>query len=901
MNADTLIRTKLQSPVIGPNILPRTRLIERLESGRYRKLTLISAPAGYGKSTLASAWLEACDCMGAWLSLDENDNDLGIFVNYFVGAIQTMFPESFTETKALINGQKLPTLDIVSPYFVNELASVSQRFMLVLDDYHLIFNQDIHRLIDTFIRYLPSPMHLVLITRQDPPVDIVNLRAKNQVTEIRLAELRFNEEESLKYLDNKLGDSIKPDLARELFQRTEGWAVGLRLAVMAWRHQVDQDRFLENFQGTHRYIMSYLVSEVLSQQPKPVQAFLLQTSLLDRFSAPLCDVLLVKENPDPIISSQEIIDHLLQDNLFLIPLDNKGEWFRYHHLFQDLLRYQLSSAISKKVIRKLHVQASSWLVEQGFIEEALDHAFKADDMDRATQIVSQARYGLMNETQWQRLEQLLRRFPPDVVDQYPDLQIARIWLIYQHNQWIKLPAAIDSLEQLISHRSPESEDYSYLLGEMSALCSLLLYYALDITGVITNSEQALKLTAPEVWSVRILARLTLAGTQQLSGDLASAYATIYSSFDDEPNQSDSLKAIVLVTACFVAWIAADMKTLQQNAAQVINLSQDPRSPGMLGYGHYFLGIVAYHQDDLSAAERHFAYVNQRPYATYDDSFSYSACGLALTYQAQGQEQEARDVVEAALAYLLVTGNTELLPVLQAFQAELSLRQGQLSTAIQWADRLDQPPPLSPMTQLYAPHMTLVKVWLAENTFASREKAAGLLAQLREFFESIHNTVFLIETLALLAMFYQLDGDEAAALNSLEQALVLALPGNFIRLFVDLGPIIGNLLYKLPVKAPELAEFKGHILAAMTSVSSQQSSSLKDGHGSQPLVKPLTDREMDVLVLLGQRQTDKEIAERLVISFYTVRTHARNIYSKLGVNNRRQAAILAQKLGLITTK
>jgi LuxR family maltose regulon positive regulatory protein len=388
MNTDTLIRTKLQRPTIGLDILPRTRLIERLDDGKYRKLTLISAPAGYGKSILASAWQEACSCPGAWLSLDENDNDLGVFVNYFISAIQTMFPESFTETKALINGQKRPALDIVSTYFVNETASVSQPFMLVLDDYHVIFNQDIHRLIGNLIQYLPAPMHLVLITRQDPPLDITNLRAKNQVTEIRLAELRFNEEEALKYLDSKLGDSITPDLAHELFQRTEGWAVGLRLALMAWRHQVDQDRFLENFQGTNRYIMSYLVSEVLSQQSRSVQTFLLQTSILDRFSAPLCDALLVKEDSDPITSSQEIIDRLLQDNLFLIPLDNQGEWFRYHHLFQDLLRYRLSSTFSERALSQLHVQASSWLGEQGFIEEALDHAFRADDMDRAAQIVA---------------------------------------------------------------------------------------------------------------------------------------------------------------------------------------------------------------------------------------------------------------------------------------------------------------------------------------------------------------------------------------------------------------------------------------------------------------------------------------------------------------------------------
>ena len=913
MNSDTLIRTKLQRPTIGPDILPRTQLIKRLEDNRYRKLTLLSAPAGYGKSILASLWQEACDCHGTWLTLDENDNNLGVFVHYFIGAIQTIFPESFSETGALLNGQKLPPVEILSTRLVNEVVSVSQPFMFVLDDYHVIRNQDIHQLLDKIICYLPAQMHLVLITRQDPSLNLVNLRANSQVTEFKLADLRFNEEEVLHYLDIKLGDHITPTLARELIQRTEGWAVGLRLAVLALRHQVDPDRFLENFQGTDPNIMGYLVSEVLSQQPQPVQKFLLQTSLLDRFSVLLCDALrsgeTVRSGGTPGSSSetavaektgsQEIIDRLQRDNLFLIPLYEDGEWFRYHHLFQDLLRHQLRSAISEEAISQIHLQASLWFAGQGFIEEALDHAFRANDMDLAAQVVAQARYGLISETQWQRLEQLLRRFPPDIIGHYPELLMAESWLLHQHNQWTKLPAKLERLDKLINQSLPE-EDYGHLQGEISALLSLLLYYALDIAGAKKHAEQALKLTAPELGIVRVLARLMLAGTQLMASDLNAAYGTIYRSFDDEPDQSNILKATVLATSCFVGWIAADIKTLQQNATQAINLAQIPRSPGMLGYGNYFLGMAAYHQNDLSAAEEHFSFVTQRPYATYDDSYCYSACGLALTYQALNRGQDALDVVDAALAYFLVTGNNELLPVLQAFQSDLALRQKQLHAASQWANQLDPLPPLSPMTQFYDPHMTLVKVWLAENTSASRENAAALLGQLKEFLESTHNTVFLIETLALQSILYQMDGDESAALNTLEQAFILALPGNFIRLFVDLGPVMGNLLYKLIVQEPELSAYKSKILSAMALFSSQASSSLQDENGSPPLVKPLTNREMEVLILLVQGQTDKEIAAGLTISHHTVRSHTKNIYAKLGVKNRRQAAIRAQELGLVSS-
>ncbi|HCB48065.1 MAG TPA: hypothetical protein DEP47_00725 [Chloroflexi bacterium] len=898
MNEDVLIRTKFQRPSIGPDILPRPRLIERLENGRHRKLTLISAPAGYGKSILASIWSQECSCLSAYLSLDKKDNDLGVFISYFISALQTIFPDSFPGTMELMNGQQLPSLDIISTRLLNEAASTPQPFILILDDYHLITDREIIQLTGTLIQYLPAHMHLVLITRQDPPLDIINLRARNQVAEIRLADLRFNKEETVQYLDIKLGKSIAPDLALELFERTEGWAAGLRLAVLALRNHTDQAKLFEVIQGTDHFVMSYLVEQVLSRQPAPVQSFLLKTSLLDRFCTPLCDAILVGEDSGQHINSQEALAHLQRRNLFLISLDQKGEWYRYHHLFQDLLRHQLRSFYPEQTINQLHIRASSWLADHGFVEEALDHAFWAGDMDRAIQIFACARIDLMQQTQWQRLEQLLRRFPYDVIECNPDLLMAENWLYYHHNQWVKLPAGFERLEKLISQSPGKKDAYRYLIGEMSAIHSLLLYYAMDVGGVMAQAESALKWTAPELSIVRVLARMSLAGVQQLAGDLNGAYATILRGFDEEPDHSDTLKAAVLVTACFAGWIAADIHTMQQKAAKVVELSKKSRSPGMLGFGHYFLGMIAYQQNDLSTAKEHFSYVHQRPYTTYDDSFVYSSCGLALTHQQLDREREALDVIDSTMAYLLQTGNSEMLPIVAAFQAELALLQGQMSFASQRANRLDPVPPLSPMTQFYAPHLTLVKVFLAEDILVSREKAWSLLTQIIEFCELTHNTVHLIQALALQAVSQQLDGDESAALETLKKALCLGLPGKFIRSFVDLGPIMANLLSKLAVKDDELADYRDLILAAAAPSHSLFVTSSNDKVGRQPPIEQLTNREMDVLLLLSQRQSDKEIAENLIISPFTVRSHTKNIYSKLGVNNRRQAVTRAQDLGLI---
>lgn len=893
----TLIKTKLQPPLIGPDILPRPHLIERLQNGRYRKLTLISAPAGYGKSVLAGIWQKACDFPVAWLSLDKHDNDLDVFLKYVVTAIQTILPDSCKNTGALLNGLQLPPLDVLTTSVINETAVITQPFLLVLDDYHLIQNQDIHQLIDTLILYQSPHMHLVLITRQDPPLDIVTLRAKGEVTEIRLADLRFNEAEAKQFLEKYLPDEMPSELAQQLFQRSEGWVVGLRLAGLALRNQFDQTRLLETYQRPNQYVMSYLVSEVLSEQPQHVQIFFLYTSLLDRFCAPLCDALLETDNPNQQIHSQQMLERLCQENLFLIPLDSQGEWFRYHHLLQDLLQYQLKTAVTETDIHKLHARASDWFKQQGYIEEALDHAFLAADTDRAAQIIAQVRYRLMNETQWQRLQQLLRRFPQDDIDRSPDLLMAEAWLLYHHAQYAKLAVLLARLTPLIEETAVQPIHKNHLLGEINAIQSLLSYFILDIDSTRTQAKQALEQTAPELWIVRVFARMTLAAAQQLAGDLRSAYATLLHNFDAETEQGNLFKATALITACYVEWVAADLKSVKQNATQALIFCQNGCSSEMLGNAYYQSGRAAYLQNDLATAEQHFAFVQQRPFTTYGDVFAHSSCGLALIYQAQGKEQEARDVVDTALTFLLVRGNTNLLMLMKAFQADLALQQGHLSAALQWAAQFESLPPLTPMPHLYAFHFTLVKIWLAENTPASRQKATDLLAQIQTFLEATHNIIFQIDTLALQTFIFQMEGNEGKALTSLEQALFLALPGAIIRPFINMGFVLHDLLHNLPAQDPELASFKDHLLTTLAPPGNQSYPVLKS-RSSQPVPEPLTDRELDVLNLLAQRQTDKEIALKLHISPHTVRSHTKNIYTKLDVNNRRQAVVRAQEFGLV---
>lgn len=903
-----LIQTKLQSPIVPPNTLPRSPLIERLNNGRYRKLTLISAPAGYGKTVLASLWQAACDCPVAWFSLDKNDNETGVFLRYFVSAIQSVFPDACEEMATWITGLQQPPIDILLTTVASEIAQFNQPFLLVLDDYHWITNPDIHQIVNAIIQYQSQQMHLVLATRQDPPINIVNLRAKDQITEIRLADLQFNGTEAEQYLRSNLDADISREFIQKLFKQTKGWAVGLRLSTLALRNQIDREQFLERSQTPNTYLMSYFLNEVLAQLPKPVQTFLLYTSILDRFCAPLCGAILPIMPDDEHISHSALLAQLQQDNMFTISLDSAGEWFRYHHLFQDLLHHQLQLVCSAIEIEQLHKKACHWLLEQNFIEEALDHAFQSGDMQLAVHVLAQAKTNLLNNTQWQRLAQFLNRFPQDIIDQSPPLLMMKAWLIYHHGQYTKLPLILAHLQAVIDRTPFRPEETQALQGEMSALYSLLDYLAMDLDRALMYGEKSLELTAPDLWVVRVFARLLIAVTQQANGDLAGAYATIFSSFDLERIQHNALTVVTLVTACHVDWMAANFKNLQHNTAQIIELCRKGCSTGMQGQGHYHKAIVAYSQNDLPTAEHHFKFVVERSYANYGDIFGYSACGLALVYLAEGKEASARKVIDQAIAFFLTYGNTFMLAVMQSFEAEVALRFGRLSDAQQWADQMEVAPSFAPMHKLYNPHFTLVKVWLMQDNGRSddgnmgngdvgngRLQAIHLLNRLETFLQATHNTIFLQKTFALKAVYYQLEGDEPTALNYLTQALSLSMPINNIRLYSDLshlGPPVATLLNKKKAITPE-SELADHITTILAAIypSTHQSDLVQ-------MPEPLTDREMDVLRLLNQRYTNREIAQKLEISSHTVNSHTKAIYQKLSVSNRREAVVRSQKLGLI---
>lgn len=919
-DAPALIQTKLHRPRLGQDLISRPHLIGRLNQGLDRKLTLISAQAGSGKSTLLAQWLQQRPQPSVWLSLDEDDNNLMVFASYLCAAIQTVFPSGCEQVLDLLNAPVAPPPRIITTLLINELVSLcdcrnspderadgTEGLVVALDDFHAIKEPTIHELVSELIAYLPQCVHLVLSTRTDPPLPLAALRAKREMTELRSDDLQLTKEEAGKLLELTTGRKLGEDTVDLLRDKTEGWLVGLRLAALSIRDLPDDSEIAKRLEGTSSsFVADYVVSEVLSQQSPALQDFLLRSSILNRFCADLCDAVLWSEddfspaNSQPGVSpSRAILKELRSVNLFLLPLDQEERWFRYHHLFRDLLQHRLQRQHDAETIGILHRRASHWYEQHGFIEEALSHAFAAEDLCRAAQIVARRRHRLMNQARWQILDRYASRFPSEFANQQVDLLMLKAWLLYHQGHYGRLPAALAKVEDALVEEPLSLESTRQLKGEISALRSLLYYYQTDVDRTKVEADFAIKNTAPEIWIVRILARLFLAGAYQMEGDLKRAYGVVYQGVDAESLDSDRYRATMLITVSNVYWIAADLQGLIAAASQCLKFSNHAYAAEIRGYAKYHLGSAYYQLNDLEAAERNFLAVTNRPYLNYGDGFAHSAFGLALTYLAQGSPDEADQVAAMAINHMVETDNTTLLPLAWAFQAELALRQSRLAVANQWAAQFDTIPPLSPMVRLYRFHFTLAKTWLANGTQQSRQRAAGLLTQIRDYAEATHNTSALAEALALQAILSAAEDDEPSALQELEAAIELTQPGGFIRLFVDLGTPMADLLRALQDRGVKPA-YIGQILAAFpeSGLGQDQMNPTAVYGPASDMVDSLTPRELEVLELLSQRLTNKEIAEKLVISPGTVKTHTLNIYSKLDARGRRQAVDKARELLLL---
>jgi LuxR family maltose regulon positive regulatory protein len=665
------------------------------------------------------------------------------------------------------------------------------------------------------------------------------------------------------------------------------------------RHRIGLDSFPGEISLHNSYVTEYLVTEILAKQSEDLTDCLVKSSILERFCADLCEAVCsggsdsAGEGSTRLeFNGDQYLEWLQASNLFVIPLDDQNEWFRYHHLFRYTLQQELGRRLHPDDIRDLHKAAGRWCGQNSLIEEALIHLLAAGDIAEAIGLVAEHRYRMMNADRWLHQERWLNLFSQEVIENSAELWMLKTWLVYHSGLWFELSAYLERLASIMAN-DPDQEITIRLAGEISVLRSLIAYHSGDAEEAITYARQAIASTPSKFWVVRVQARTYLGLGLLLSGDESGGYHAFYDAFHEERVQNKRFKATLLMAACYFHWIAADLQGMEQAARQSIAICPPTGFRSIEGYGKYNLGRVCYQKNDLSAAEELFASIVAKPYQNYGDCYTSSACGLAMTYQALGRAAKARQVTEETIAFLLETGNTTQLPVARALQADLALKQGQLPAANQWADKLDHVPPLGPTIGFIAPHLTLIKVWLAINNPTSLDKAARLLNQLGQYVTGVHHTRLQIEILATQALWEAATGDQPAALKSLEKALRLAQPGGFIRLFVDLGPAMAALLSSMNVDRGLLG-YIDRIRSAFPR--SQQTTASMD---QESFLGNLTNRELQVLELLGEHQTNKEIASQLVIAPGTVKAHTIRIYQKLGVRGRRQAVQKAIALGILT--
>ncbi len=874
-------------------------------------MALISAPAGYGKSVLASQWLEVCTCPGAWLSLDENDNDLRVFLTYLIESVQDAFPGVALKTRTLLKAASLPSLKVLAYNLLNDMEQVEEPFILVLDDYHRIREKAVHSLLIELLRY-PSPMlHLVLLTRRDPPLPIGPLRAGGQLTEITIEHLRFTNSETTAFLARFLSASPDESTASVLNEKVEGWVTGLRLAALSMGQKGERDHILEGLGEGAYFVREYLMQEVLLKVPGNFASFLIETSILNRFCAPLCDaVQLPEERPvENEKNGQAFIEWLEKTHLFVVPLDETHTWFRYHHLFQQLLQDRLKRKCSPEEIGTFHSRASRWFEENGLIQEALDHAIQAGDVHGAAGIVEKNRHAALNDDKWFTVEKWLAYIPDENIRQSPELLLTRAWVLNHRFQLLEIPEILEHVDSILQNDPSKRA----LTGEFYFFKALLSFWQGQLDSTIAYSEKSQEQVPkePEYGLIRGDNEIYHAIACQMIGKKEIAIRELDQKISSHPKRKGIYYSRLLAVPCFVHMLSGDLRQVETAAALLRRVSEKHGFSYANTWSDYMQACCSFHACDLDEAIQHFAAAADQKYIMHSIQALNCLAGLAFSYQMTGQREKADETIKQLIAFAHETDDAARHSIAQSARIRLSLLQGNAEAGSESIGSIDEEPGMgSFFLWLELPHVTHCRQLVLIDSDESLEEAAERLDALREAAGAIHNTFHLIDILVLKALAFYKRSRREEALKILEQALNLATPGGWVRPFVEPGSPMPDMLTRLK-KQNGAGDYIEKILAAFGDEGDVHTGEapMKDPDASahrparpstpiQPLVEPLTQRELDVLELLSTRLQNKEIALELSISPLTVKSHLQSIYQKLCVENRRQAVEKSRELGIL---
>ncbi|MCP4167919.1 MAG: hypothetical protein GY759_18780 [Chloroflexi bacterium] len=899
--------TKLYVPLTRSNVIPRPRLIDKLNLGLEGKLTLISAPAGYGKTTLLTDWCSQTKREFAWVSLDEDDNDLARLFTYVAAAVQQIEGVGNALQGLLQSPQPAPAKSLATT-FINDCTTITAPFVLILDDYHTITGQAVNQAIAFLVDNIPPHLHLVIASRTDPLLPLSRLRARGQMAELRTDDLRFTAMETASFLHQLMGLNLSVGDLSALEARTEGWIAGLQMAGLSIQGLKTDDEiaaFVAAFTGSHRYIFDYLTDEVIRIQPSGTEDFLLLSSILDRFNGPLCNAVTEVEN------SQTILEKLDAANLFVIPLDNERRWYRYHHLFADLLHHRLQASYPDKVAQ-LHHRASLWHEENDMPVEAIRHALSGQDWHRAARLVEQNGPAWLARSQLGILLRWLSPLPESLIQARPNLGLLQGWAMALINQFDRVEPALQAAEAAFQAALSQPamlhdlglnrpEEQARLHGYIAVCRGALARSQGDFQQSIIFLRHALDLFSGDDLAGRSVAELYLGYALWMSGDLPAArhafiQARQTSLAGDQlltfVSAMDALGKILLEIGELRQADALHQQALTLAEAQTL---QSGRQSPSVGLAHNGLACLLYERNELETATIHANSAVEvfKPWGVTENLLdSYDV--LARIMLAQGNVSSTLSLAQTA-ASLVQTSNVPdwLHAMILARQARLrilaeKIQPGQLMTVAGWAAAAGLDPTDDVSYQREFEYILLARLLQAEE---KPDQALALLNRLAQQAENSARTERVIEILILKAISLDYVGKRKQALSALEQALVLAEPQGYLRIFVDEGSPIVHLLTRA-ARHGVAPRYVSQILKAYPETATSKTAV------RQPPLHSLSERELDVLQLLPSGQTGPQIAEKLYISNNTVKTHLKNIYSKLNVTNRAEAIARAQALGLL---
>ena len=891
-----LLQTKLHRPRITRDLVVRLSLLERLNHGLDSQLTLVCAPAGFGKTTLICSWLErmaAGQALGytsipsAWLSLDENDSDLSFFLRYCIAALRTIFADACPETLALLKAPHPPPKTVLYTTLSNEIEQLPNRFILVLDDYHSIRGEAVHNLLNALVDHWPRPMHLVLISRISPPLPLASLRAKDKLTEIRTQDLRFTEAETNTYLEQALDKPLDQPAVAMLEERTEGWIAGLRLVSLSLGSAGETETILASLSGAERDIASYLADEVLSRQVPAIQTFLLRTSILDRFCTSLCEAILGET--DPAWDVPACIDWLERAELFIIPLDNQRLWYRYHHLFQGLLQQRLQAGFGKEMVADLHRKAAAWFANEGMLDEGLSHALRADDLDLTARLMEQELRDVLNREDRPTLDRWLRLLPDGYIQRRPGLLMIKMWALEFSGYLGKMSKLLDKVDALVAADGGASlsrDQLQLLRGQILALRANEAFFSNQFTLSLTCSQEAMSLVPPSWRYLHGVTMMIWGMAMQSSGQAQVARRILLDEYESLGDKTDNYALRLLFALCFIYFKDGLLEQMQQTATLMLGQATRGAMLFIQGWAHLYLGTAYYHWNNLASAAEHFAALVDLRYVTQAIAARNGMAGLALVYQATGDFSQADQVLDILTQYdLEIKGYEE--DDSRSLRARVMLLQGDQESAFRWADAYTTPLPDIPVMWMEEPQLTRTRILLARGAAADVQAALQILDELYTIVDRTYNTLIKPELLILRALALDAQGETSLALNALAQAVDLSQPGGLIRVFIDKGPHVQELLCQLARSGYPSPAIRRIVNAF------PHSAPLK-----VDLIEPLTPRELDVLRLMAEPLSTKDIARQLYLSPSTVKRHSINLYAKLCVNSRWDAVAKARELGIL---